>query len=72
MVAMAGCHTTSFPPPQGGPPWKDADDQGVPLAKGGAECKYQAKISAAAATGMAKEETVASDFFDSCMRRRGY
>ncbi len=72
LIVLAGCQTGSVPPPPGGAPWKDVDDQGVPLAKGGAECKYQAKLGASSATGLAKEETVAYDLYTQCMRERGY
>jgi hypothetical protein len=71
-LALAACATARVIPPQGGPAWKDTDANGVPLAKGGDECKYQAKISAASATGISKQEAVAEDFYDSCMRERGY
>ena len=71
-VILAGCARDRVIPPQGGPAWKDVDNNGVPVVKGADECKYQAKIDAAAATGIAKQEAVAEDFFDSCMRQRGY
>jgi hypothetical protein len=72
IIALAACAVDRVVPPQGGKPWKDADSDGVPLVKGAGECKYQAKAEAASATGIAKQEDVAEDFYDSCMRRRGY
>ncbi len=71
-IALTGCARDRVIPPQGGPAWKDVDADGVPLGKGADECKYQAKVSAASATGISKQEAVAEDFFDSCMRQRGY
>ncbi len=72
LIVLAACHTGAVIPPQGGPPWKDADESGVELYKGAEECKYQAKKGAANATGIAKQEAVADDLYDSCMRARGY
>ncbi len=71
-VVLAGCQKQQVIPPQGGPAWKDADSEGVDLVQGARECKAQAKVSAAAATGISKQEAVAEDFYDSCMRERGY
>jgi hypothetical protein len=71
-LALAGCTRDRTIPPQGGPAWKDVDSDGVPLGKGADECKYQAKLESAAATGISKQEDVARDFFDSCMRTRGF
>jgi hypothetical protein len=71
-VMLCACHTGAIIPPEGGPPWKDADDAGVPVYKGADECKYQAKKGAASATGISKQEAVADDLYDSCMRARGY
>ncbi len=71
-LAAAGCASSRVVPPQGGKPWADVDSNGVPLVKGADECKYQAKAGAASSTGIAKQEAVADDLYDSCMRERGY
>jgi len=71
-VALTACNTVGVFPSQTGKPWKDVDDNGVPVQKGAAECKYQATTGAAAATGIAKQADVAGDFYESCMRSRGY
>ena len=71
-LALAGCNTVGVYPSETGKPWKDVDDAGVPLQKGAAECKYQATAGAASATGIAKQADVAGDFYESCMRNRGY
>ena len=71
-ILLAGCNGVGVFPSQTGRAWKDADDAGVPLGKGGAECKYQAKISSAASTGVSKQAEVAGDLYEQCMVRRGY
>jgi hypothetical protein len=72
VLALSACATARVPRPQGGPPWNDVDSKGVPLVTGADQCKDQAKAEAASATGMAKQADVAEDFYDSCMRERGY
>ncbi len=71
-LAVAGCNTAGIYPAQNGKPWKDVDDNGVPVRTGAAECKYQAMTGAAAATEIAKQAEVAGDLYESCMRARGY
>lgn len=71
-MLLFGCSTTGVFPSQSGRAWKDADDAGVTLSRGAAECKYQAKISSAAATGVAQQSEVAGDLYEQCMRNRGY
>ncbi len=71
-LILAGCGTVGVYPAQNGRPWKDVDDNGVPVQKGAAECKYEATTGAASATGIAKQADVAGDFYESCMRARGY
>ena len=71
-LALAGCGAVGVYPSQTGKPWKDVDDAGVPLQTGAKECKYEATTGAAAATGIAKQADVAGDFYESCMRNRGY
>ena len=51
---------------------KPVDDAGVPLERGKAECKVQAK---AEAQGLAKGDIVngiADDLYNDCLARRGY
>lgn len=51
---------------------KPVDDAGVPLERGKAECKVQAK---AQAQGLAKGDIVngiADDLYSDCLARRGY
>ncbi|MDB5394369.1 MAG: hypothetical protein JWM91_1875 [Rhodospirillales bacterium] len=71
-LLLAGCNTVGVFPSQTGRPWKDADATGVSLGKGAAECKYQAKLSAAGATGVSQQAEVAGDLYEQCMTRRGY
>ena len=71
-MLLAGCGAVGVFPSQTGRSWKDVDDAGVPLGKGGAECKYQAKLSSASATGIAQQAEVAGDLYEQCMTRRGY
>ncbi len=71
-VVVAGCNTVGIFPSQTGKPWKDADDNGVPLSKGAAECKYQAKAMSAQVTGVSQQAEVAGDLYEQCMHRRGY
>jgi hypothetical protein len=72
VIVLAGCNSVGVFPAQNGKPWNDVDENGVPLGKGGAECKYQAKASSAAVTGIAQQADVAGDLYEQCMRRRGY
>ncbi len=72
LLVLSACAEDRVVPPQGGKSWASVDSNGVPLVKGADECKYQAKQEAASATGMSKQEDVAADFYDSCMRQRGY
>jgi hypothetical protein len=71
-LLLAGCGAVGVYPSQTGRTWKDVDDAGVALGKGAAECKYQAKLSAAGATGIAQQAEVAGDLYEQCMTRRGY
>jgi hypothetical protein len=71
-VLLAGCGPVGVFPSQTGHDWKDVDSAGVPLGKGAAECKYQAKMSSAASTGIAQQADVAGDLYEQCMQRRGY
>ena len=71
-IMVAGCNTVGIFPSETGKPWKDADDNGVPLSKGAAECKYQAKAMSAQVTGVPQDAAVAGDLYEQCMRRRGY
>ena len=71
-LLLAGCSTVGVFPSQTGKPWKDVDENGVPVGKGAAECKYQAKASAAQVTGVPQQAEVAGDLYEQCMRRRGY
>jgi hypothetical protein len=69
----AGCSSTSsVKPPQYAAEWKETDRQGVPVAKGAGECKYEAKIQATQAGGSAKSQSLIDDLYDTCMRQRGY
>ena len=71
-VLLAACSTTGVFPSQSGKPWKDADENGVPLQTGAAQCKDQAKLNAKIATGVAQQAEVAGDFYEQCMKGRGY
>jgi hypothetical protein len=71
-MLLAGCSSAGVYPSETGRAWKDVDDNGVPLGKGAAECKYQAKMSAKASTGIAQQAEVAGDLYEQCMTRRGY
>ena len=71
-MLLAGCSQVGVFPSETGRPWKDVDSDGVALGKGAAECKYQAKISAAAVTGVPQQGEVATDLYEQCMNRRGY
>jgi hypothetical protein len=59
-------------PSQSGKDWKDVDENGVPLQTGAAQCKDQAKLNAKIATGVAQQAEVAGDFYEQCMKGRGY
>jgi hypothetical protein len=69
---LVACSTTGVFPSQSGKPWKDADENGVPLQTGAAQCKDQAKLNAKIATGVAQQAEVAGDFYEQCMKDRGY
>ena len=71
-LAVTACNTVGVFPSQSGRPLKDVDDAGVPVHTGAAECKYQAMTASASATGIAKQQDVAGDLYESCMRNRGY
>lgn len=71
-MSLAACSTTGVFPAQAGPEWKEADENGVPLRTGAHECKYQATVGSASATGVAKQADVAGDLYEQCMRNRGY
>ncbi len=71
-LALTGCSSVGVFPAQNGKPWKDADENGVPVQQGAKECKYQAITGSAAATGISKQADVAGDLYESCMRSRGY
>ncbi len=71
-ILLTGCANGNVPRPEGGPPWKEVDDAGVPLGKGADECTYQAKVGTKSSTGVANLPDVTADIFDGCMRRRGY
>jgi hypothetical protein len=71
-ILLAACSTTGVFPSQSGKDWKDADENGVPLQKGAGQCKEQAKLNARIATGVAQQAEVAGDFYEQCMKGRGY
>jgi hypothetical protein len=71
-ILLAACNTTGVFPSQSGKPWKDVDDNGVPLQTGAGQCKEQAKLNAKIATGVAQQGEVAGDFYEQCMKGRGY
>jgi hypothetical protein len=72
LVMLAACSTTGVFPSQSGKPWNDVDETGVPLGKGAKECKYQAMVGSASATGVSKQSDVAGDLYEQCMHNRGY
>ena len=45
-ILLAACNTTGVFPSQSGKPWKDVDDNGVPVQTGAGQCKEQAKLNA--------------------------
>jgi hypothetical protein len=71
-VLLSACSTTGVFPSQSGKDWKDVDENGVPLQTGAAQCKDQAKLNAKIATGVAQQAEVAGDFYEQCMKSRGY
>jgi hypothetical protein len=71
-ILLAACSTTGVFPSQSGKDWKDTDENGVPLQKGASQCKEQAKLNARIATGVAQQAEVAGDFYEQCMKSRGY
>jgi hypothetical protein len=71
-ILLAACNTTGVFPSQTGKPWKDADNDGVPLQVGAGQCKEQAKLNAKIATGVAQQSEVAGDLYEQCMVARGY
>jgi hypothetical protein len=71
-ILLAACNTTGVFPSETGRPWKDVDDNGVALQTGAGQCKAQAKLNAKIATGVAQQAEVAGDFYEQCMRDRGY
>jgi hypothetical protein len=71
-ILLAACSTTGVFPSQSGKAWKDADENGVPLQTGAGQCKEQAKLNAKIATGVAQQAEVAGDFYEQCMKSRGY
>jgi hypothetical protein len=71
-MVLTACNTTGVFPSQSGRSWKDADNEGVPLQRGAAQCKEQAKLNAKIATGVAQQAEVAGDFYEQCMVGRGY
>jgi hypothetical protein len=65
-LVAAGCNH------ERGPKMLDVDNAGVPLDRGKAECKAQAKVQA---QGLAKGDIingVADDLYFDCLQRRGY
>jgi hypothetical protein len=71
-ILLAACNTTGVFPSQTGKPWKDVDDNGVPVQTGAGQCKEQAKLNAKIATGVAQQAEVAGDLYEQCMVARGY
>jgi hypothetical protein len=71
-LALAGCGAASVQQSLSGRDWHDVDSAGVPVTKGAKECTYEAKQEAKASTGLAKQEGLELDLYDTCMRRRGY
>jgi hypothetical protein len=71
-ILLAACNTTGVFPSQSGKPWKDVDDNGVPVQTGAGQCKEQAKLNAKIATGVAQQAEVAGDLYEQCMVSRGY
>jgi hypothetical protein len=70
-ILLAACHSGVFPS-QSGKPWKDVDDNGVPVQTGATQCKDQAKLNAKIATGVSQQAEVAGDLYEQCMIGRGY
>lgn len=71
-ILLTGCGSTGVFPSQTGRDWKDVDDSGIPIQKGASQCKEQAKLNSKIATGVAQQAEVAGDFYEQCMRDRGY
>ncbi len=69
---LSACSNVGVYPSQTGHDWKDVDDNGVSVGRGAKECKEQAKLSAAQATGISMQADVAGDLYEQCMQRRGY
>jgi hypothetical protein len=72
MLALSACASANVFPSQTGRSWNDVDSNGVPLSRGAAECKTQAKLDAKMVTGVSQQAEVAGDLYEQCMRRRGY
>lgn len=72
VLALSACSNVGVYPSQTGRDWKDVDDNGVSVGRGARECKEQAKLSAAHATGIKLQADVAGDLYEQCMQRRGY
>jgi hypothetical protein len=72
MVMLTACSNTGVFPSQTGKAWNDADENGVSLSTGAKECKYQAMVGSASATGVSKQSDVAGDLYEQCMHNRGY
>ena len=72
VLMLTACNTAGIFPSQTGRPWKDVDDNGVPVGRGAPECKKQAILDAKMSTGVAQQAEVAGDLYEQCMRRRGY
>ena len=51
---------------------KPVDDNGVPLERGKAECKAQAKAEAQSVAKGTMDNGVADDLYSDCLARRGY
>lgn len=66
VMALAGCGSGR------GPKLLDYDSAGVPLGRGKAECKAQAREQAASLAKGDVVNGVADDLYADCLRRRGY
>lgn len=65
---LVGCNTDR------GPKMQDFDKNGVPLDRGKAECKAQARAQAAdlAKGNLTANPGIADDLYSDCLQRRGY
>ncbi len=71
-LTLAGCGASSVTQSPTGRDWKDVDSAGIPVTKGAKECTYIARQQAKASTGLAKQDALELDLYDTCMRQRGY